>query len=137
MRKEKSAGGIVINKNKQILVVNQQGTSWSLPKGHIRNNESKLETAEREIYEESGLTDLKLIEELGEYQRYKINNNGIGEDKTILKIIYMFLFSSDKKFLKPIDHKITEAKWASKEEAVDLLTHYKEKEFFLKNADKI
>ena len=29
------AGGIVLNKNRKILVVNQNHDSWSLPKGHI------------------------------------------------------------------------------------------------------
>ena len=57
----KCAGGIVINKNKEVAVVNQNHDSWSLPKGHIDPGESNLETAKREIYEETGIIDLKLI----------------------------------------------------------------------------
>ena len=137
MKQSKSAGGIVVNKNKKIVVVNQKGISWSFPKGHIKNGKDKLDTAKREIYEESGITDLKLIRELGGYQRYKISNDGKGEDKTNLKIIYMFLFHSDKELLKPVDRRILEAKWMPKERVADLLTHPKDKEFFLSIIDKI
>ena len=43
------AGGIIINKNNEVAIVNQNHDSWSLPKGHIDPGESKLETAKREI----------------------------------------------------------------------------------------
>ena len=55
------AGGIIINKNNEVVIVNQNHDSWSLPKGHIDPGESNLETAKREIYEETGIIDLKLI----------------------------------------------------------------------------
>jgi 8-oxo-dGTP pyrophosphatase MutT (NUDIX family) len=58
MRKTHSAGGVVTNDEGKVLVVNQRGTSWSLPKGHIDPGESALAAAEREIYEESGIRDL-------------------------------------------------------------------------------
>ena len=45
----------------QVLVVNQRGRSWSLPKGHIEKGESILEAARREIYEESGVKKLKFV----------------------------------------------------------------------------
>jgi len=132
----KSAGGIVINKDGKVLVVNQRGTSWSLPKGHIDENESALETAKREIYEESGIKDLEYIEDLGEYQRYKIAL--AGEDgKTELKNITMFLFKTSEEDLKPIDTLNPEARWVEKDKVVDLLTHPKDKEFFKKNINKI
>ena len=54
-----------LNKKGEVLVVNQRGTSWSLPKGHIDFGEDALTAAKREIYEEAGITDLKIIKELG------------------------------------------------------------------------
>src|SRR4051794_29324422 len=71
-RVTRSAGGVVTNANGEVLVVNQRGTSWSLPKGHIEEGEEALEAARREIYEESGLTDLALIKPLGTYRRSRI-----------------------------------------------------------------
>ena len=98
----KSAGGVVLNINKEILIVNQIYDSWSLANGHIDPGESNLETAKREIYEETGIIDLKLIKYIGEYNRYRIALDG-GNDKTELKTIYIFLFHSNQKDLKPID----------------------------------
>ena len=50
-----SAGGVVLNGAGQVLVVNQKGTSWSLPKGHVEEGEDALSAARREIFEEAGI----------------------------------------------------------------------------------
>jgi ADP-ribose pyrophosphatase YjhB (NUDIX family) len=63
------AGGVVIGKDGKVLVVSQRGKSWSLPKGHIDEGEDLLTAAKREIYEESGVNDLKFVKELGSYKR--------------------------------------------------------------------
>ncbi len=125
-----TAGGIVLNKSRLVLVVSQNGNSWSLPKGHIDEGEDKLQAAVREIYEESGIRGLKLIKEFPSYQRHRIGLDG-GEDKSELKTIYMFLFKTEQEDLKPIDPTNPEAKWIEKEKVADLLTHRKDKEFFL------
>jgi 8-oxo-dGTP pyrophosphatase MutT (NUDIX family) len=89
MKQTESAGGIVLDRDGLILVVNQNSTSWSLPKGHIEEGEDKLTAARREIYEEAGITELSLVRNLGFYQRYKIGIDGV-EDESELKTIYMF-----------------------------------------------
>jgi len=136
MKHTESAGGVVINQEGKVLVVNQHGNSWSLPKGHIEEGENKIEAAKREIYEESGITDLKLIKELGHYQRCRISEEA-KEDKSELKTIFMFLFKTKEKNLKPVDKDNPEARWVEKEKVADLLTHKKDKEFFLNVIDKI
>ncbi len=125
-----TAGGVVLNKDGLVLVVNQNGNSWSLPKGHIDPGEDKLTAAKREIYEESGIKNLELIKEFKSYQRYKIGLDG-SEDKSELKTIYMFLFKTKEEKLKPIDPENPEARWVPKEDVANLLTHKKDKEFFL------
>ncbi len=130
MKKTYSAGGVVTNKKGQILVVNQNWNSWSLPKGHIDKGEEKLEAAIREIYEESGIRKLTFVSELPTYERYKISLDG-GDDKSELKVIYMFLFTTNEEELKPVDPDNPEARWVEKDEVATLLTHEKDKEFFL------
>lgn len=39
-----------------LLITTQEGTRWQLPKGHIEAGESRRETAEREVKEETGIT---------------------------------------------------------------------------------
>jgi hypothetical protein len=75
--------------------------------------------------------DLKLVRELGSYQRYRIGNGGIGEDKGVRSKITLFLFTSNQEELRPLDPDNPEAKWIPKEKVPDFLTHPKDKEFYL------
>ena len=129
MRKTRSAGGVVTNDEGKVLVVNQHGTSWSLPKGHIDRGENALVAAKREIYEESGIRDLEFVRELGSYERHKIGANG-GDDRSELKVITMFLFRTSEKSLGPVDPNNPEARWVEKSKVALLLTHAKDQEFF-------
>lgn len=124
-----SAGGVVMNPDGKILVVSQQfGSSWSLPKGHIEENENVLDAAKREIAEESGVTDLEYVKDLGSYERYKIAKDG-GDDHSELKRMHLFLFKTRQNELKPTDPTNTEARWLDKADVENLLTHPKDKEF--------
>jgi len=133
-KKTKSTGGVVVNNNGEVLVVNQWGKSWSLPKGHIDSGEDMISAAKREIYEESGIKEenLEFIKELGNYKRYKSGN-----DKSELKHIFMFLFKTNQTDLEPIDPHNPEARWIKKEKVADLLTIQKDKEFFKKIKNEI
>ena len=124
------AGGIIINDKKQVVVVNQNHDSWSLPKGHIDPGESNLEAAKREIYEETGIKDVKLIKPLGNYGRYRIGLDG-ENDKSEYKTISIFLFYSNQSILEPIDPKNPEAIWVDSKKVTDILTHPEDKKFYL------
>ncbi len=138
MMKTRSAGGIVLNPQGLVLVVNQKGTSWSLPKGHIDHGEDELAAAKREIHEESGLdpAGLEFLGRLGTYSRYKIGKDG-GEDKGEFKTITILLFRTKETGLKPIDPDNPQARWIEKEKVAGLLTHPKDKEFYLSVLGKI
>lgn len=130
MIRTESAGGVVLNREGRVLVVSQHGTSWSLPKGHVEQGEDALAAARREIYEESGVGRLELVRELGSYERYKIGRDG-GEDESELKTIRLFLFRTAEAALAPVDADNPEARWVEPAEAAALLTHPKDREFFL------
>lgn len=136
MNRSYSAGGVVLNSLGQVLVVNQHGKSWSLPKGHLDPGEDALTAAKREIYEESGISQLELIHELGTYERYRIGLD-TPDDRASLKVITLFLFRTHQKELKPIDPDNPQALWVEKNQVAKLLTHQKDKEFFLSILDKI
>lgn len=124
-----SAGGIVLNEQGMVLVVNQQGTSWSLPKGHVDPGEDPLQAATREIREESGITDLQYLSALGAYGRYKIGRN-TGDDKQEWKVLLFFLFKTKQNELNPQDPDNPHARWVKPDEVEALLTHPKDKAFF-------
>ena len=121
---EHSAGGIVLNSHGDVLVVNQKGISWSLPKGHIEDGEDALAAAKREIEEESGVSRLTLIRELGTYERAKI------DAPATIKRLTLFLFTTDEMDLAPKDPHNPEARWVKKHDVAALLTHEKDREFY-------
>ena len=60
--KEKSCGAIVYkieNNELKFLLVHQNNGHYSFPKGHVEENETEIETAIREIKEETNL-DVKI-----------------------------------------------------------------------------
>ncbi len=137
MKRTESAGGVVLNSRGEVLVVSQKGDSWSLPKGHIESGEEALAAAQREIYEESGIRDLVLVGVLGSYERARIGPGGQGEDTDEMKRITVFLFKTPEMQLSPKDPDHPEARWMEIESVPVLLTHPKDKEFFISNIDKI
>lgn len=69
----KTAGGVVVNKDSEILVLARQVVrdgklkdELRLPKGHIDPGETDAETAVREVGEESGYWLLEIMADLGE-----------------------------------------------------------------------
>lgn len=125
-----SAGGVIVSPLGKVVVVSQNGNSWSLPKGTLETGEDKITAAMREIEEETGLTDLELIKELGTYSRFRIGLEG-GEDKSHKKQITFYLFTTRERELHPIDPDNPEARWVDLEEVETMLTHPKDKEFFV------
>jgi 8-oxo-dGTP diphosphatase len=127
MIKSISAGGVVFNNRSEVLVVSQvfpNLISWSLPKGRVNENEDILNAAKREIREESGITNLQIIKDLGSYERPRL------DDPTEVKTIYMFLFKTEEFDLKSLDPDNPEAKWVNKNDVGKVLTAEKDQEFF-------
>lgn len=132
-----SAGGIVVNKEGKVVLVEQHGNSWSFPKGGIEEGEEPLEAAMREIAEETGLKELVSLGEIGTYERYSINKDGSGEMFGLgLRLRTIFLFTTSEENLVPDGHETTSAGWFSFGEAVERLSHPIDKEF-LKSSYKL
>lgn len=131
-----SAGGVVINPRGEVLVVNQRGNSWSLPKGHVDPGEDLLTAACREIYEESGVAELHYVTGLGSYQRARIGQHG-GESPDERKTLHFFLFTTRQTSLRPIDKDNPEARWMTLEQAADVLTHPKDRDFLVRHSAAI
>jgi ADP-ribose pyrophosphatase YjhB (NUDIX family) len=125
----KSAGGVVLNHRGEILLVEQGGHTWSLPKGHIEDGEEPLFAAKREIFEEAGISELQFVKQLGKYKRFKIGLSG-GDDTSEMKEIVMFLFLTTETLAKPHDPTIKNTSWYAKEDVVERLTHKRDKDFF-------
>lgn len=104
-----AAGGIVQNKEKEILFIFRLG-KWDLPKGKLEKGEDLEECATREVAEETGVTDLKLKNKVGEtYHTY----DAFG--KHFLKISHWYHMKSQRaqQLVPQTEEDITGIKWIS------------------------
>lgn len=105
MKKEKSCGAVVINENKEILLVRTIKGYYGFPKGHVENNESEYETAIREVKEETNI-DIEIISDKRFVLSYKI-----GED--IYKDVVLFIAKPISNVLKRQEKEISDVKWVN------------------------
>ncbi|CAN5757433.1 hypothetical protein BH11PAT2_BH11PAT2_02430 [soil metagenome] len=119
VRTTRSAGGIVLGDSGTIaMVLSKNSHSWLLPKGHIEEGESDEDAARREIAEETGLTNLELLDDLGEFTRDAISFENTGPEE---KTIKMFLFAAQPHAVLAPTLEIDEARWVPFRELADTL----------------
>ena len=106
-----AAGGIVKNKNDEILVIYRR-KRWDLPKGKLEYNESPEDAAIREVKEECGIKNLVLEKFL-----LKTFHTYTEKEKFILKKTHWFMMttSDNEELIPQLEEDIEEAKWMSKE----------------------
>lgn len=105
MSKEKSAGAVIVRfeKGKPLyLLLRYEGTGknpkgyWDFPKGHIEEGENELQTAKREIAEETGIKDLTFLRGFRKSIVYFFQKKG----KKIFKIVVFYLARTKTKDIK-------------------------------------
>ena len=102
-----AAGGLVINEKNEMLFIYRRG-HWDLPKGKLEPNENIEDCAQREIIEETGLSNILLINKITDtYHIYQEN------EKKVLKKSHWFMFKGDSQQLTipQLEEDILEAKW--------------------------
>ena len=133
---EKSAGAVIFRKegNKiYYLLLHYPSNAkapreyWDFPKGHIEKGENLEETAKREVEEETGLKDIKLIEGFKEWIKYFFKF----KEKNIFKIVTFFLAETKTKTVK-VSFEHIGFKWLPYEEAIEKLTFKNAKEILKK-----
>ena len=106
MLHEKSCGGIVYRKyhgNTEILLIKHINSGhWSFPKGHVEGDETEIETAKREIMEETGI-DVNLDPTFREIVTYSPR-------KDTQKIVVYFIAKAKNTDFVPQEEEIAEIK---------------------------
>lgn len=142
INKEFSIGAIVFRKKDTeiqfLLVYSNRNKIWGFPKGHIEPGEKELETALREIREEAGLRDLKVIEGFREEDIYEaVSNRGESKGKLIEKHSLYFLCKAKQNDVKVDGTEVTDYCWLNLEEAMKLLSFESQKKILKKAEAKI
>ncbi len=98
MNLETSCGAIVYTKREGqylFVIVQEQSGAYSFPKGHMEGSETEIETARREIFEETGLRPA-FIDDFRETDEYDLSE----KPRTRKQVVY-FLAEFENEPLVP------------------------------------
>jgi bis(5'-nucleosidyl)-tetraphosphatase len=123
---EISSGAIVYyvdNQNITFLLLHYFSGHWDFPKGIKERGESDIDTALREIIEETGITDITILDGFKKevFYKYKRNNYLISK-----KVIFFLATVNSKKVVLSSEHK--GFVWEEYENALRRITYKNSKE---------
>jgi 8-oxo-dGTP pyrophosphatase MutT (NUDIX family) len=139
MKKAVSSGGIVLRKTgdifEMLLVFSTYFNSWLIPKGHVKDGETIEEAAVREVLEETGLTDVKMVSKVGIISRKSTELS----KEVVDKDIHIFLFRTDSDTSSPKENPedLTITRWFSIDEGISSLYFEPDREFLIKHKSEL
>ena len=127
MKFEKSCGAIIFRKENNIietLLIRMIGGHWSYPKGHVEKDETEVETALREIKEE---TNLEVIIDT----RFREITTYSPKPDVLKDVIYFIGFAKTTNVLVQ-ETEVSEYMWIDVNNAINYITFDEDKKIFKK-----
>jgi bis(5'-nucleosidyl)-tetraphosphatase len=132
MYDEISAGAVLhlMDENFEInyLILNYSYGHWDFPKGNIESGETEIDTIKREVMEETGIVDIKLIDGFRQQISYKYRKKSKLVNKTV---IYYLAETKSNKVVLSFEH--VNFAWLNFDDALNKLSFDNSKKV-LKNA---
>src|SRR5919112_5459083 len=134
MYDEVSAGAVlhIMDENFEIkyLILNYSYGHWDFPKGNIESGETEIETIRREVMEETGINDIKLIDGFRQQIAYKYRKKSKIVNKTV---IYYLAETKSLKVVLSFEH--VNFAWLNFSQALEKLSFDNSKKV-LRNANE-
>ena len=122
MKREKSCGAVVyriVDGEIQYLVEHMSKGHYSIPKGHVENGETEIETARREIMEETNL-EVEIDDSFRRVISYSPYQGCV-------KDVVFFVAKAVSDDMINQESEVSGLEWLSMEDAVKRLTHATDK----------
>ena len=136
-KKDRSIGVIIFFMKSgvpEFLIIKHRQGHWSFPKGHMEKGETDLQTAKRELSEETGITDVKFISEGIELSEVYLFNSG--KNHRVEKSVDYFIAEVFSETVKIDNMEIVNFQWCGLDKGLKLVT-FPESENLLNKAYKI
>jgi bis(5'-nucleosidyl)-tetraphosphatase len=123
IREEHSAGAVLFSLDSPVgkieyLLLNYAAGHWDFPKGNIENGEDEIQTARREIQEETGIYDVEFFKGFRNKIEYHYRRN----QREIQKEVIFFLARTSRREVT-LSHEHNAYTWLAYEKALALLTY--------------
>ena len=124
---EKSCGVVLFSKQKVLLLQHATGQKegewdlqghWDFPKGHVDKGETEIETATRELEEETGIKNIILLDNFRKTINYKIQKR----DRKISKEVVFFIATTVETEIN-LSHEHVDYGWFDFTSALKQLTY--------------
>ena len=120
---EKSCGVVLFNSDKFLLLQhnNKDGRvegHWDLPKGHVESGEEEIDTALRELKEETDIDDAEIIPNFKQFIDYKISKGSVPVSKKVV-----FFLAITRVWDVSLSSEHQNFVWMNFEEAIERLTY--------------
>ena len=123
-----SAGAILFRdtrSEREYLLLKSRPGDWEFPKGGVEPGEELQQTAIREVEEEAGIEDFKLIDGFRDDYDYIFQANG----KTIHKTVHLFIAKSFEASAE-LSREHRDLQWRDYEQAINTITQDGPREIF-------
>ena len=124
MMREKSCGALVFRKKQEkyelLLIKHRSGGHWSFPKGHVESGENEVQTALREIKEETGL-DVSLLDGFRQSVEY------FPKPHVKKQVVYFLAHPEGSDKVVRQEEEISEYRWCLLDDADGLVTFKNDK----------
>ncbi len=127
---EKSAGIIICRKDAgelKFLLLHYKAGHWDFPKGHVEKGETDIQAAIRETKEETGISDVRIVEGFNEKISYFYRCDG----KAVFKEVVFFLGETKTGEVK-ISFEHIGFEWLNYDDAMPRLTFKNSREMLVK-----
>lgn len=137
IKKDYSVGVIVFHKKSEqveYLILKHKQGHWTFSKGHAEAGEIKSETALRELREETGITEIKFLQDESLLtEKYEFKNK---KEEVVFKNVDYFIAETKRNIVRIDGTEILDYKWCSFHSALSTIT-FDESKNLLRKANKI
>ena len=139
-------GAVVLNKNNKVFVgkrIDNPGKFWQMPQGGVDEGEEYLDAMKRELFEETGIKNFKVIKEIEGMTEYELPDYLLGKiwkgkyrGQKQKWFVIRFLGDDKEINLNTSKPEFNEWKWANLDDLPSIIVDFKKK-LYMKLVPKI
>ena len=130
-------GAIILNSNNQVFVgkrIDNPGKFWQMPQGGVDNGEEYFDAMKRELFEETGIRNFKIIKEIEGMTEYELPEYLLGKiwrgkyrGQRQKWFVIRFLGDDNEINLNTSKTEFKEWKWVNLDDLPNIIVDFKKK----------